>query len=164
MGDLLADSLIALQSLEPVVALRRSTWVYPFVNAGHIAGLALLFGAIMPMDLRLLGAWPQVPLRTVANVTVPIAITGLLLAATTGTLLFSVRAVEYARIELFQVKLLLIVAAITNALLLRRTSAWQAFVEGDLVGTSPRLRVAGALSIALWLTVIVCGRLIGYLE
>ena len=33
----------------------------------------------------------------------------------------------------------------------------------DLAGTTPRLQVAGALSIGLWLSVIVAGRMIGYL-
>lgn len=161
---MLSEALAALQGLDPVLALRRSVWVYPFVNAGHIIGIALLFGAIVPMDLRLMGVWRDAPLRAVAGITVPVAVVGLLLAITTGALLFSVRAVEYARIELLQVKLLLIAGAVANALLLRRTSAWRAFAEGDLAGTSPRLQAAGALSLGLWLSVIVCGRLIGYLE
>jgi hypothetical protein len=160
----LTDALAALQGLAPVVELRGSTWVYPFVNAGHIVGIALLYGAIVPTDLRLLGFWPRLPLRSVTAITVPVAIAGLLIAVTTGFLLFSVRAVEYARIDLLQVKLLLILLALTNALALRRTTAWRAFRESDLVGTSGRLQVAGGLSVTLWLSVIVCGRLIGYLE
>jgi hypothetical protein len=161
---MLSEALAALQGLAPVVALRGSTWVYPFVNAGHIVGLALVFGAIVPMDLRLLGAWRDVPLRTMAGITVPVAIVGLLLAITTGALLFSVRAVEYAQIPLLQVKLALIVTALANALLLRRTAAWRSFREAGRAGASLRLKLAGALSLGLWLAVIVCGRLIGYLD
>jgi hypothetical protein len=159
----LTEALTALQGLAPVAALRASTWVYPFVNAGHIVGLALLFGAIVPLDLRLLGLWPTVPLRTLAGVCVPVAVAGLLLAITTGALLFAVRATEYAAIPLLQVKLGLILAAVANALLLRRTAAWSAIRRADHPGTTLRLKVAGILSIGLWLAVILCGRLIGYL-
>ena len=49
------EALTALQNLEPVAALRASRWVYPLVNTAHITGLAVLFGAILPLDLRLLG-------------------------------------------------------------------------------------------------------------
>src|SRR3546814_3617112 len=52
LAGMLADALAALQNLEPVAALRASRWVYPLVNTAHIAGIALLFGAIAPLDLR----------------------------------------------------------------------------------------------------------------
>ena len=79
-------------------------------------------------------------------------------------LLFSVRAVQYAGTTLFQVKLALIVCGVANALLLR----WAIAVGGaqDALRVAPplRLRVAGALSIALWLAVIVCGRMIAFVD
>ena len=158
------EALTALQAAEPVAALRTSRWIYPLVNAGHIAGLALLFGAILPLDLRLLGAWRSVPLHHLARVLVPVAMAGLALAAVTGLLLFSVSAVKYAGIALFPVKLGLIAAAAANALLLRRSNDWTLGLIPDLRSEpSPRLRVAALLSIGLWLAVILCGRLLGYM-
>ena len=68
------------QGLAPIVALRGSTWTYPLVNAAHIVGLALLLGGITPLDLRLLGLFAHVPLRTMVEITVPVAVAGLLLA------------------------------------------------------------------------------------
>jgi hypothetical protein len=161
---MLADVLAALQDGALVAALRRSHWVYPLVNAGHIVGLALLFGAIVPLDLRLVGLWPQAPLNVMARTLLPVAIGGLLLAAATGALLFSVSAVKYAGLTLFQIKLLLILGATANALLLHATAAWGAHSRGDLAGTTPRLQLAGALSLGLWLSTIVAGRMLGYLD
>ena len=37
------------------LAMRQSTWLYPAVETAHIIGLALLFGSIAVLDLRLLG-------------------------------------------------------------------------------------------------------------
>ncbi len=161
---MLAEVLSALQDAALVGALRRSHWVYPLVNAGHIVGLALLFGAIVPLDLRLLGLWQRVSIGVLARLLLPVAIGGLMLAALTGALLFSVSAVKYAGLTLFRIKLLLILGAAVNALLLHRTVSWGIHHDGDLAGTTPRLQVAGALSLGLWLATIVAGRMLGYLD
>ena len=74
---MLTDVLNALQDAALVGALRRSHWVYPIVNTGHIVGLALLFGAIVPLDLRLIGLWPMVSIGSLARMLLPVAIAGL---------------------------------------------------------------------------------------
>jgi hypothetical protein len=161
---MLADVLGALQDAAIVGALRRSHWVYPLVNTGHIVGLALLFGAIVPLDLRLIGVWREIPLAPLARLLLPVALAGLSLAVLTGALLFSISALKYAGMALFQAKLLLILAALTNALLLHRSAAWAAHRDAEPRGTTPRLRLAGMLSIGCWLTAILAGRMIGYLD
>jgi len=161
---MLADVLGALQDVALIEALRRSRWVYPFVNAGHVVGVALLFGSIVPLDLRLLGLWRRVPVDLMARTLLPVAITGLVLAVSTGALLFSVSAVRYAGLTLFQIKLLLILGALANVVLLHATTAWGAHRDGELPGTTPRLQLAAGLSLGLWLAVIVAGRMLGYLD
>jgi hypothetical protein len=161
---MLAEVLGALQDAALVGALRRSHWIYPIVNTGHIVGLALLFGAIVPLDLRLIGFWRRVPIGAMARMLLPVAITGLSLAVLTGALLFSVSAVKYAGMTIFQAKLLLILGALANALLLHRASVWAAHQDAEFQGTTPRLRLAGVLSIGCWLAAIFAGRMIGYLD
>ncbi|WP_282610522.1 DUF2214 domain-containing protein [Pelagibius sp. Alg239-R121] len=159
----LLEALTAFQDMALPAALRASRWIYPIVNAGHILGLTLLFGAILPLDLRLLGFWPSLPIRPLAQVLVPVALFGLATSVSTGLLLFSVSAAKYAATPLFQVKLLLILAAIVNALVLRRAASWTLIqTEGHAV-TSVRLQLAGAISILLWLAVILCGRFLAYI-
>jgi hypothetical protein len=160
---MLTEFASALQSTGLATALRQSFWVYPLVNAGHIVGLALLFGAIVPLDLRLLGFWPRVPLAAMSRILLPVTLAGLALAVPTGVLLFSVRATEYIATPLLWIKFSLIACAIANALLLRLSLAWAVFEHSDLAGTMPRLQLAGALSVGLWLGAIVAGRMIGYL-
>ncbi|MGI9452193.1 MAG: hypothetical protein ACR2QH_16365 [Geminicoccaceae bacterium] len=100
--------LAALQGSELALALRFSRWGYAFVNTAHVLGIALLVGAIIPLDLRLLGVWNSFERAALVRVLAPVAAAGLALAVTMGFLLFSVRAVDYAALTLFRVKLLLI--------------------------------------------------------
>jgi hypothetical protein len=161
---MILEILTALQNLEPVAALRASRWVYPLVNAAHIVGLSLLFGAILPLDLRLLGAWRGVPLHQLSRVLLPVAMAGLTLAAATGFMMFAVSATKYAATPVFLAKLALIAAAVANALLLRLSPAWTLARVPELdAAPAARLKLAAGFSLALWLAVILCGRFIAYL-
>jgi hypothetical protein len=161
---MLIDGLTALQELPWITELRNSRWSYATVNASHIVGIALLFGAIVPLDLRLIGCWRSVSIRALARVLLPVAVAGLLLAIGAGMLLFSIRAVQYAGTTLFQIKLGLILCGVANAILLRNARHWEASTAAVHVVPPLRLRAAGALSIALWLAVIVCGRMLAFLN
>jgi len=156
IGARLDGALEALEQAAPVAALRDSYLAYPLVNALHIIGIALLFGAIVALDLRLIG-WRRGadPIDRLAAQLLPVAIGGLALAIPTGLLLFATDARAYAASPLFQAKVLLIGLAIANALWLRR-SDWRR------PGAGRRVALAGAASIGLWLGAIVLGRLIGY--
>lgn len=149
----------------PIAAeLRGSTWAYPFVNAAHIVGIALLFGAIVPLDLRLAGFWRGVPVAPLRRVLVPIAVLGLCLAITAGVLLFIAKAADYAASALFQAKMVLVALALTNAAALRLAPAWRAKEEtaASIAGIWPR--IAGIASMVLWFSAILLGRLVGYFK
>ena len=63
-------------------AMRGSgVWAYGVVNLIHIIGVASLFGAVLILDLRLLGAWKKVSVAAISAVAVPIAKTGFCIAA-----------------------------------------------------------------------------------
>lgn len=159
---MLESMAAALQASGLSEALRASVWLYPLVNTGHVVGIALLFGAIVPLDLRLIGAFRSVPLEPLAAALVPTAVAGLLLALATGALLFATRPLDYVVEPLFGVKLALLAAAVLNALWLRLDPHWRHL--GAAFGMPPRRRwrLHGALSVLLWLGVITAGRLIGY--
>jgi hypothetical protein len=151
----LAELLAALEATQVATHLRGSRWTYPLVNAGHLLGIALLIGAVAPLDLRLIGFWRRIPLAAVAAVARPVAATGLVLALLTGALLFSVGATEYAGTRLFWFKMALVMLALVNV----------GFHGGPGILTAPplRQRLAGAASLGLWIAILLCGRMLGYL-
>jgi hypothetical protein len=155
------EALGALEATSLAVALRNSVWVYPLVNAAHVLGLALLVGAILPLDLRLLGCWGSIPLVPLWRVLAASAAIGAAVAALSGALLFSVRATEYVASPWFLGKLSAFGIGIVNAAALRRSCARRHWPhEGAAIPT--RVKVAAGLSIAAWLTTVVLGRLVGY--
>ncbi|MFC3285808.1 hypothetical protein [Litchfieldella rifensis] len=151
MGALL--SLLEQSSLAQW--LRVSRWGYASVNTLHVLGIALLVGAIVPLDLRLLGWRRSIPLVPLARLLQGAAIAGLLLALATGPLLFIGRATEYADQPLFLTKLTLISLAIVNALVLNLGS-------GIAHATSRHLRIAGGISLLLWPAIVIAGRFLGF--
>lgn len=153
----MAELLAALSASDLATTLRASRWLYATVNTAHVLGIALLVGAIIPLDLRLLGLWRDVPHDALIRVLLPTALLGLALALTTGTLLFSVRASEYAAIPIFLVKLGLIATAVAAAL------ASHVAHGRSLQGADcRRLAQMGALSMTCWLGVLVAGRMVAY--
>ena len=143
-------------------SLRDSVWAYPLVNAAHIAGVALLVGAIVPLDLKLLGAWRSVPLDPLWQVLSATALAGVTLAITFGALLFSARATEYAASTLFLAKMaaLSVGAANAFALRMRMRAVRSATLSNGAVTRG--VRVAAAISLAAWIATLTLGRLVGY--
>ena len=60
-----ADLFEWIAAAPPAVALRRSALLYIVVNAAHILSICLLIGAILPLDLRLMGWFQSVPLAVI---------------------------------------------------------------------------------------------------
>ena len=150
---------IAMESTAIAEYLRISRWGYAAVNTAHILGIALLVGPILSFNLHILGLWRNIPRIILARVLLPVATTGLVLAVTAGSLLFSVRALEYSGIVFFQIKILLVVLGTLSALQLHRTYGLS--LEG---ATEPRLKLHAILSTLCWLGALVCGRLIAFVE
>lgn len=149
--------LAGLEATAPAQYLRASRWGYAAVSGAHIFGIALLIGAILPLNLRLLGLWSSIPRANLLRVLVPVAATGLVLAAVTGSFLFSVRAQEYAAIGYFQVKLFLVIVGLLSALVVHR--AYGLTLEG---ASGRRLRFHALLSLGSWLGALACGRMIAF--
>jgi len=151
--------LAALEGAAFAQALRSARWTYAAVSAGHIAGIALLFGASVPLALRILGLWSAVPRETAARLLVPVAATGLALAVATGMALFSVRAGEYADVGFLQIKLLLVLTGALSAVAAHASyGLWLRAADGR------RVKAHAVISLVCWTGALLCGRLIAFAD
>ena len=149
----------------PLGALTRSlgVWSYGVINLVHILGIILLFGSILILDLRLLGAWRQIPLAQLSRPTTRMAQIGFILAVCSGLPMISVKSTDYIGNPFLLIKFPAIALALLNVWLVHRTVAWQAHRERDLQPVEQRRLAQGAvLSLTFWLTAITSGRMIGY--
>lgn len=155
--------LAALEGTGVARSLRDSVWIYPLVNAGHILGISLLIGSIVPLDLRLLGAWRSHALAPLWQVLTRTAAAGLAIAIVFGVLLFATRATEYAASSFFLAKMGIVCAAIVNALALRIAAPPVRFWTQPVNALpSRRVRLAAGFSLIAWLAALILGRLVGY--
>ena len=162
---MLHDAPQFLQALEQsglAAAIRQSAWAYPAANVGHIVALTLFAAAVAIMDLRLLGAFAASPPGAVVRPARRAAMLGLLLMAATGFMLFAAEASHVALNPVFQVKAALIGLGLLNALLVGRALTPALDATPPFAPLSPRVRLSAALSLAIWVSVAACGRLIAY--
>ena len=145
-------------------AMRESgVWTYGVVNLTHILGVSTLFGSILVLDLRLLGAWKTVPLSFISRPTVPLAFTGFVIAICSGVCLISTNATEYVNNPFIYIKFPAIALGLTNVGVLNAIPAWKARHVRSLTSIEEtKLRIVGGISLVCWLTAVSAGRLIGY--
>ncbi len=137
--------------------LRTSRWGYAAISAVHVLGLALLVGAVLPLDLRLLGFRRFARHEELMRVLAPVAAAGLAIAIVSGVALLAVRATEYVTLGVMQAKLALVAAGTLSAIIAHCRHG------PALAEASPgQLAFHGSVSLACWLGALVCGRLIAF--
>ena len=146
------------------VAMRETgVWTYALVNLAHIFGIALLFGAIVVLDLRLLGVWSKIPLDLMAKPTTVVAGTGFVVALISGPALLATKATEYVGNPFLPIKLVAIVLGIVNLIILHNLPAWKERANPKMGAAKRRQLVfAGSASLACWIVVISAARMIAY--
>lgn len=153
------EALVGLWTdLGRVTGVALSTPVYATVSGLHVVGIALLFGPIALVDLRIAGLLRSLDvvalaiLRSTAKV-------GTGLAVVTGLLLTSARPDEYLANPIFLAKLALVGLAVANALAFEfaaRRIGLPALLD------RPVSRVSALASLALWVAAIGLGRWIAF--
>jgi hypothetical protein len=140
-------------------AMAASKWAFAIVEMIHLLGLALLGGTVLMVDLRLLGLrLRRRPVDEVARELSPLSSAGLAVMIISGALLVVDGPLRYYGNAAFRLKMLLLVAAVTFALTLHRRA-----VRLSSGRVTTEARVTALVSLALWLSVGLAGRAIGFL-
>ena len=139
-------------------AIRNSIWAFPVIEAVHLLGLSLLGGALLIVDLRLLGfGLRSQRISVLLTQARPWLIASVILLLSTGFLLFMSEAVKLYYNTSWWVKISTLPVALVFTFTIRNRLA-----RMDGLDTSRRTRLIGATSIMLWFTVAAAGRWIGF--
>lgn len=149
-----------LQDLPLAVLISEN--LFPQVECAHVVALALFFGTLAVVDLRLVGlASRHMRFTQVHDQVLPVSWFAFVVAAITGILMFMANATGYIHNTPLMTKFVLLAFAGVNMayfqfVTLRGVAAWDS-------GEPPAAaKVAGYLSLALWVAIITCGRLAGF--
>jgi hypothetical protein len=143
--------------------VRESLWLFPAIETVHLLGMAVLIGTVGVFDLRLMGWMRQRRVSDLAARLLPWSWVAFAVQVITGTILFSSEAVKVYSNPAFRVKMLLILLAGVQVLIFQLTQRSQTgdWDEQGIVPASGKL--AGAVSLVLWIGVITAGRFIGFM-
>ena len=137
-----------------------SIWAYPTILFLHALGMAFLAGASAAIDLRILGAAPNLPLSSMEKF-YPIMYFGFWTNAVSGVLLLIADAPKFLSNPVFYIKLLAIGLAVLTIQLLKNRVFRRSSV--DLGSVPMNGKILAAISLFLWLTAITAGRLTAYM-
>lgn len=158
-----AAPLAAIEHSPLALAMRHDLWLYPAVEIVHIIGFVLLVGSVAMFDLRLLGLSRELPVQRLARHLLPWTWGALLIIVPTGLLMFITHAGDFLANRAFQLKLLLIMCAGINAALFH-AGVYRTVLNWDTGRSAPfSARLHAVASLAIWISVIACGRLLAYL-
>lgn len=155
----------AIQFTGIATALRESWYVYPAVMSAHLAAIGLTGGMLLVSDMRLLGVMlrKQTVESVVGRLRVPKRI-GLLAIVICGALLASSKAEEYYYNKFFWIKMALLGLTLVHAVVFGPT-VYAKTAELDRMKQLPgRAKLAGGLSLLLWISIACAGRGIGYID
>ncbi len=138
-------------------AIRESKWLFPVIESVHLLGLAVIGGAILMVDLRLMGfGLRRQSVRQIASDVQPWLIGSLTVMLISGFLLFTSEATKCYYHGAFWVKMTSLALAILFTFTIRRS-----VTAADRFGPV-RNRVVAVVSLALWSGVGIGGRWIGF--
>lgn len=139
--------------------INGSNWLFPGIEAVHIVALALLFGTILILNLRLFGLVLRTkPVPQLARELAPWTLCSLIVILISGGLLFSSEAMKSYSSVPFQLKMVFLFAAIVFHFTFYRNLTQKDESQVSVIWS----RVAAVFSILLWLGVGVGGRAIGF--
>jgi len=140
-------------------AIKQSSWAFAVIESVHLLALAVIGGAVLMLDLRLLGlGLRDQPIERVARDTYPWFVWSLMVMLISGALLFSSEAIKCYNSMAFWVKMSSLLLAMIFAFTVRRKVA----LAGDGRVRPIWLKVVAAVSLALWFGVGAGGRWIGF--
>jgi hypothetical protein len=152
-----------IEATGPARTIAHSAWMFPAAETVHVIAIALVVGSIAVVDLRLLGlSWRQRPVTDIAREALPWTWACFAIAAIAGSVMFISAAEKYVTDLPFQLKMLLLLCAAANMLIFHHFSYSGVAAWDHDAPTPSAAKVAAGLSLAFWIAVIACGRMVSF--
>jgi len=152
---------VALRTSPPGVWIRHSVWGWPVLESLHFIGMSVLIGTIGLFDLRLLGFARGVPYAALHRL-IPLGIGAYTLNLLTGLCFLSGMPDQYLWNPAFRFKVLFMAVAGLNVLFFY-SRVFTRLQKLPPDSTPPfSARVAGAVSLTMWIGVMSAGRLLTF--
>lgn len=143
--------------------IRENDVLFPLIESVHVLAICLVVGSVLSVDLRLLGlASVNRSVTRVAGGILPLTWAAFAVAVASGSLLFISNASKYLENGFFVAKMCLIGAAGVNMAIFHLGSVKDLPRCENETSLPLKARLAGGLSILIWITVVTCGRWIGF--
>ncbi|MGI4880536.1 MAG: DUF6644 family protein [Janthinobacterium lividum] len=143
--------------------VRENGIIFPWIEALHVMAITTVIGTIALVDLRLLGAAAtSYPVSRLTKSILPVTWTAFAFALVTGLLLFSSQPAGYFANTAFRLKMLMLVAAGFNMVVFHLLTARGVAVWDRDAPVPAAAKVAGLLSMAIWVAIVGLGRWIGF--
>ena len=152
-----------LQDTPVAIKVREDPLLFPVIEAAHVLAACFVVGSVAVVDLRLLGVNAIYrSVRQIMKHVLPLTWCAFLCAVLTGATLFSTDPVEYSHNGAFRVKFILLGLAAVNVVAFHSLRGWGGD-DWDGTDRTPRFaRLAGVISLLLWIGITACGRAIGF--
>jgi hypothetical protein len=153
-----------LEATGPAAAISESSWLFPGIETVHVLAITLVVGSIGMVDLRLLNlTLRERPAGELIKEILPLTWAAFGAAVLTGASLFSSAATKYWGTAPFRVKMVILVLAGINMLAFHASPTYRRLDDwGRSEGTPRGAKVAGGISLLLWVGVVASGRWIGF--
>jgi hypothetical protein len=152
-----AEILATIKATFPGPLVRQYDWVFPAGETIHFIGICLLFGSLIFVDLRLMGFYKQIPVRSVLAF-LPYALLGFGLCAVSGWLFFTSNPSLYYTNTAFLVKMGFVALGGLNALIFTIWEHPKVVAIGPGEDVPAPARLFGGISLLLWFAVLLTGR------
>ena len=152
-----------IDATQSSTALRESFYVFPIVEGIHVISLAFSVGLVIWFDLRLAGLiLRDQPVSAVFRPIRPFMLTGFAIMFVSGVALFWALALRCYSSPFFWIKMALLLLAGINISIYhltidRRQTGWDTMLIPPV-----QARIAGLVSLTLWVGIIAAGRLMAY--
>lgn len=152
------DFFQAIENAGVTQVIKNSTWAFAVIESIHLLALAIMGGAVLLVDFRLLGLGLTTrPVKELAAEMSRYVTLALIVLIVTGVGLFATEATKCYYSTPFWVKMITLALATVFTFTVRRGT-----INTLTMDVSGGARGIALVSVALWFTVAAAGRWIGF--